>query len=106
MAMQQALNSLSIVLPATKRSDGAWVDVAQRHAEETVRDMHDRLQGRAALVVLKVDESEILPPFVRAYFSTVARRFTQVCPAATLVVDISNAGRVRYWLDGLMRAEG
>lgn len=103
--MQQTFNSLSIELPAMKRGDGAWADVARRRAEETVCDMRDKLLRRAALVMLKFDDSELLPPFVRAYFSTVARMFKDLCVPATLVVDIGNSRRVRYWLDGLMREE-
>jgi hypothetical protein len=106
MAMQQTMNSFSIALPATKRSEGAWDDTARFRAAETVRSMQERLQGRAGIVVLNVDESELLAPFVRAYFSTVSARFKELCEPATLVIDIGNAGRVRYWLDGLMREEG
>lgn len=106
MAMQQAMNSFLIGFPATKRSEGAWDDIAKRRADETVRSMQKTLQGRVGLVVLKVDESELLAPFVRAYFSTVSTKFKELCELATLVIDIGSAGRVRYWLDGLMREEG
>jgi len=107
MTLQNTAEPVSLSLQRPPPGDGLRLEYAKQRADATIAEIKSLTQGNETVVVLQLGGiKELLSPFVQWYFANLAKSFLDECTTSTLVIDVTDTGRFRYWLYDLMQAEG